>query len=71
MSAAHGITRIERIVTDNGACCRADIFARALLGCRHRVTDRAGPCFTAEAARWLSILLGRNRVLWVSVAVNR
>ncbi len=27
--AAHGITRIERIVTDNGTCYRADAFARA------------------------------------------
>jgi transposase len=34
--AAHGITHIERIVTDNGACYRADAFARALLGSRHQ-----------------------------------
>lgn len=34
--AAHGITRIERIVTDNGSCYRADAFARALLGSRHQ-----------------------------------
>ncbi len=33
--AAHGITRIERLVTDNGACYRADAFTRALLGSRH------------------------------------
>lgn len=30
--AAHGITRIERIVTDNGACYRADASPRLLLG---------------------------------------
>lgn len=34
--AAHGIIRIERIVTDNGACYRADSFARAMLGARHQ-----------------------------------
>lgn len=39
--AAHGITRIERIVTDNGSCYRAEAFARALLGSRHQ---RIAPC---------------------------
>jgi len=34
--AAHGTTHIERIVADNGACYRADAFARALLGSRHQ-----------------------------------
>jgi transposase InsO family protein len=34
--AAHGIVHIERIVTDNGACYRADAFARALLGSKHQ-----------------------------------
>jgi transposase InsO family protein len=34
--AAHGITHIERVVTDNGACYRADAFALALLGARHQ-----------------------------------
>jgi transposase len=33
---AHGITRIERIVTGNGACYRAEAFPRALLGSRHQ-----------------------------------
>ena len=33
---AHGITWIERIVTDNGACYRAESFSRALLGARHQ-----------------------------------
>lgn len=33
---AHGISRIERIVTDNGACYRAEAFARAHLGSRHQ-----------------------------------
>ncbi|WP_407942512.1 integrase core domain-containing protein [Nocardia salmonicida] len=34
--AAHGITHIERIVTDNGSCCRAHDFAKILLGARHQ-----------------------------------
>jgi transposase InsO family protein len=34
--AAHGITYIERIVTDNGACYRAEAFAAALNGSRHQ-----------------------------------
>jgi transposase InsO family protein len=34
--AAHGITRIERIVTDNGACYKARDFAKVLLGARHQ-----------------------------------
>ncbi|MFI6368997.1 IS481 family transposase [Nocardia sp. NPDC050630] len=34
--AAHGIDRIERIVTDNGSCYRAADFARVLLGARHQ-----------------------------------
>lgn len=34
--AAHGITRIERVVTANGACYRAEAFAHALLGSRHQ-----------------------------------
>jgi transposase InsO family protein len=38
--AAHGITRIERIVTDNGSCYRADAFARALPGSRHQLHTR-------------------------------
>jgi hypothetical protein len=34
--AAHGIDRIERIVTDNGACYRANDFADVLHGARHQ-----------------------------------
>lgn len=34
--AAHGITRIERTVTDNGSWYRADAFARSLLEARHQ-----------------------------------
>ena len=37
--AAHGIDRIQRIVTDNGSCYRARDFAYVLHGARHpRIT---------------------------------
>lgn len=39
--AAHGITRMERIITDNGACYRAVAFGRALLGAKHNRTKPA------------------------------
>jgi hypothetical protein len=38
--AAHGISAIERIVTDNGACYRAGIFNAALKGSRHQRITR-------------------------------
>jgi Integrase core domain len=42
--AAHGIDRIERIVTDNGACYRANDFADVLHGARHqRITPYTPP----------------------------
>ncbi len=34
----HGITRITRVVTDNGACYRAGAFTRTLAGSRHQRT---------------------------------
>jgi transposase InsO family protein len=34
--AAHGIDRIERVITDNGACYRAKDFAHVLHGARHQ-----------------------------------
>jgi transposase InsO family protein len=34
--AVHGITAIERIVTDNGACYRAAAFTAATAGSRHQ-----------------------------------
>ncbi len=46
---AHGIVRIERIVTDNGACYRADAFARALLGHDTSGSRRTRP---ATTGRW-------------------
>lgn len=54
--AAHGITRIERIVTDNASCYRADAFARALLGSRHQRIAPYTPCHNGEAERYNRIL---------------
>ena len=46
--AAHGIDRIERIVTDNGACYRANDFAHVLYGARHQgITP-----YTTTTGRW-------------------
>lgn len=47
--AVYGITRIERLVTDNGACCRADAFTRALLGSRHQ---RIRPYTPRHNGKW-------------------
>jgi transposase InsO family protein len=54
--AAHGITRIERIVTDNGACYRADAFARAMLGARHRRITPYTPRHNGKVERYNRIL---------------
>ncbi|ANI40420.1 transposase [Mycolicibacterium vaccae ATCC 25954] len=47
--AAHGITRIERVVTDNGACYRAEAFAHALAG---PATSESRPTPRATTERW-------------------
>lgn len=54
--AAHGITRIERIVTDNGACYRADAFARAMLGARHQRITPYTPRHNGKVERYNRIL---------------
>lgn len=54
--AAHGITTIERIVTDNGACYRADAFARALLGARHQRITPYTPRHNGKVERYNRIL---------------
>ncbi|MET8567548.1 IS481 family transposase [Streptomyces sp. NPDC004783] len=54
--AAHGITRIERIVTDNGSCYRADAFARALLGSRHQRIAPYTPRHNGKVERYNRIL---------------
>jgi transposase InsO family protein len=54
--ASHGITRIERIVTDNGSCYRADAFARALLGSRHQRITPYTPRHNGKVERYNRIL---------------
>ncbi|WP_430335613.1 IS481 family transposase [Rhodococcus sp. ACT016] len=54
--AAHGITHIERIVTDNGACYRAEAFARALLGSRHQRITPYTPRHNGKVERYNRIL---------------
>lgn len=54
--AAHGIDRIERIVTDNGSCYRAKDFAKVLLGARHRWITPYPPRHNAKVERHNRIL---------------
>ena len=54
--AAHGIIRIERIITDNGACYRADAFARAMLGSRHQRIAPYTPRHNGKVERYNRIL---------------
>lgn len=54
--AAHGITRIERIVTDNGSCYRADGFARSLLGSRQQRITPYTPRHNGKVERYNRIL---------------
>jgi hypothetical protein len=46
--AAHGITHIHRIVTDNGACYRSDDFAR-IVGHRTATRRPSPPCHATTA----------------------
>jgi transposase InsO family protein len=54
--AAHGITRIERIVTDNGACYKAKDFAKALPGARHQRITPYTPRHNGKVERYNRIL---------------
>lgn len=54
--AAHGVTRIERIVTDNGACYQADTFARAVRGARHQRITPYTPRHNGKVERYNRIL---------------
>ncbi|MBA2949676.1 IS481 family transposase [Streptomyces himalayensis] len=54
--AAHGITRVERIVTDNGSCYRADAFTRSLLGAKHKRTKAYTPQHNGKVQRYNRIL---------------
>jgi transposase InsO family protein len=54
--AAHGITHIERLVTDNGACYRAADFATALHGARHQRITPYTPRHNGKVERYNRIL---------------
>ncbi|GHB51325.1 hypothetical protein GCM10010377_47920 [Streptomyces viridiviolaceus] len=53
---AHGITRIERIVTDIGACYRAAAFPRALIGSRHQRITPYTPRHNGKEERYNRII---------------
>lgn len=53
---AHGIAHIERIVTDNGACYRAEAFTRALLGSRHQRITPYTPRHNGKMERYNRII---------------
>jgi transposase InsO family protein len=54
--AAHGIVRIERIVTDNGSCYRAREFAKILEGARHQRIRPYTPRHNGKVERYNRIL---------------
>lgn len=54
--SAHGIDRITRLVTDNGACYRAADFAKALHGARHQRVTPYAPRHNGKAERYNRIL---------------
>ncbi|KTR93715.1 transposase [Microbacterium testaceum] len=54
--AKHGIVKIERIITDNGACYRSDAFAAALNGAEHRRTKPYTPKHNGKIERYNRIL---------------
>lgn len=54
--AAHGITSIERIVTDNGACYRSKVFVAAVLPARHQQIKPYTPRHNGKVERYNRIL---------------
>lgn len=54
--AAHGITWIHRIVTDNGSCYRAHDFAHVLQGARHQRITPYTPRHNGKVERYNRIL---------------
>lgn len=54
--AAHGITHIHRLVTDNGACYRANDFATVLRGARHQRITPYVPRHNGKVERYNRIL---------------
>lgn len=54
--AAHGITQIERIVTDNGSCYRANAFTAAIGESRHQRITPYTPRHNGKVERYNRIL---------------
>lgn len=54
--AAHGITSIERIVTDNGACYRSKVFAETVMPSRHQRITPYTPRHNGKVERYNRIL---------------
>jgi transposase InsO family protein len=54
--AAHGIIHIQRIVTDNAACYRANDFATVLHGARHQRITPYTPRHNGKVERYNRIL---------------
>lgn len=54
--AAHGITRIERIVTDNGSCYRAHAFSDAMSESQHQRITSYTPRHNGKIERYNRIL---------------
>ncbi|MGW4529303.1 IS481 family transposase, partial [Amycolatopsis sp. NPDC004378] len=54
--AAHGITHIHRLVTDNGSCYRANDFATVLRGARHQRITPYTPRHNGKVERYNRIL---------------
>lgn len=54
--AAHGITHIQRVVTDNGSCYRAKDFAHVLHGARHQFITPYTPRHNGKVERYNRIL---------------
>jgi transposase InsO family protein len=54
--ANHGITAIERIVTDNGACYRASTFSGAMAGSQHQRIKPYTPRHNGKIERYNRIL---------------
>ena len=52
----HGITNIERIITENGSCYRSAAFADALNGAEHRRTRPCTPKHNGKVERYNLIL---------------
>ncbi|GMA19375.1 hypothetical protein GCM10025862_13960 [Arsenicicoccus piscis] len=58
---AHGITRLERIVTDNGSCYRAAAFADAMGASRHQRITPYTPRHNGKICEESMVALHRGR----------